>query len=66
MTDYPFAAKYISIFLHARESALRRSYPDEGPEASCGPNVVAGLARALTEPGTMGWDQAGAPAIACE
>ena len=47
-----------------RTEGLRRSYPDEGPEASCVPNVVAGLARALTELGTIGWDQASAPAIA--
>jgi len=43
--------------------ALRRPYPDQGPEASCVPNVVAGLARALAELGSIGWAAASAPAI---
>jgi gamma-glutamyltranspeptidase/glutathione hydrolase len=43
--------------------ALRRVYPDEGPACSTVPNVVGGLARALSTFGTFSWAEVSAPAI---
>ena len=43
--------------------ALARGYPEEGPQCSSVPGVVAGLARALEEHGSMAWAQLSAPAI---
>ncbi len=42
---------------------LKRSYPSSGPECSAVPNVVAGLARALADFGTLSWDTVSRPAI---
>jgi gamma-glutamyltranspeptidase/glutathione hydrolase len=42
---------------------LARAYPEEGPTCSTVPGVVAGLARALLEFGTLTWDRVSAPAI---
>lgn len=42
---------------------LKRNYPSSGPECSAVPNVVAGLARALTDFGTLSWDIVSRPAI---
>ena len=44
--------------------ALRRRYPKSGPAVTSLPVVVAGLARALDELGTMTWERVVAPAIA--
>ncbi len=43
---------------------LRRAYPESGPACSAVPNVVAGLARALLEFGTLSWGDVSSPAIA--
>lgn len=44
-------------------AALARAYPEEGPTCSSVPGVVAGLARALREFGSLPWDRVSAPAI---
>lgn len=44
-------------------TALAREYPEEGPECSTVPGVVAGLARALRDFGSLPWEQVGAGAI---
>ena len=43
--------------------SLVRAYPEEGPECSSVPNVVAGLARALREFGRLSWADVSLPAI---
>lgn len=43
--------------------ALARTYPEEGPECSSVPNVVAGFALALREHGSLAWDRVSEPAI---
>ena len=43
--------------------ALQRVYPEEGPRCSTVPNVVGGLARALSTFGTFSWAEVSAPAI---
>lgn len=45
------------------DAELMRRYPDCGPQASCVPNVVAGLARALAEHGSLDWAMVSTPAI---
>ncbi|HEX5632661.1 MAG TPA: gamma-glutamyltransferase [Gemmatimonadales bacterium] len=42
---------------------LARAYPEEGPECSSMPGVVAGLAAALRDFGTFDWARVSAPAI---
>lgn len=42
---------------------LARTYPEEGPECSTVPGVVAGLARALQGLGSLSWGQVSVPAI---
>jgi len=43
--------------------ALRRSYPETGPDATSLPAVVAGLAKAVDAFGTMTWQRVIAPAV---
>jgi gamma-glutamyltranspeptidase/glutathione hydrolase len=43
--------------------ALARAYGEEGPECSSVPNVVAGLALALREEGSLAWARVSEPAI---
>ena len=42
---------------------LARAYPEEGPECSSVPNVVAGLALALRAEGSLPWARVSEPAI---
>jgi gamma-glutamyltranspeptidase/glutathione hydrolase len=44
-------------------ASLARPYPEEGPECSSVPGVVAGLARALREFGSLSWERVSVPAI---
>jgi gamma-glutamyltranspeptidase / glutathione hydrolase len=46
-------------------STYRGRRLERGPQSSAIPNVVAGLARALSQFGTLGWAEASAPALAC-
>lgn len=44
-------------------ASLARAYPEEGPECSSVPGIVAGLAAALRAFGTLDWARVSAPAI---
>jgi gamma-glutamyltranspeptidase/glutathione hydrolase len=48
-----------------RVEACRAATLGPGPVATVVPNVVAGLARALADFGSLGWAEVSAPAIAC-
>lgn len=45
------------------DTELMRPYPNHGPRASCVPNVVAGLSRALAAHGKLDWATISIPAI---